>query len=76
MNTTPLSSLSRDSYDKLNKMGLLFEIYPSATGDWEVDTNQNQSDVEKVVSKWTTAKERPNKTLTRFETHGKGKAKR
>lgn len=39
----PLSSLALDDYNTLLRMGLLYEIYPEATGDWAKDTNQQLS---------------------------------
>ena len=32
-----LQDLSYEDYVGLLKMGLLWEIYPNATGDWDID---------------------------------------
>lgn len=34
-----LESLSYEEYQALNRMGMLFEFYPEATGDWYEDRN-------------------------------------
>lgn len=44
----PLSSLSKEDYYILNKMGFLYEFYPEATGDWKKDTAPNLTDSEKI----------------------------
>lgn len=35
-----LSTLSQSDYTTLLKTGLLFEVFPEATGDWAKDTDQ------------------------------------
>lgn len=45
-----ITTLSRDDYGILRRMGMLFELYPEATGDWFKDTNQSERVIDPTVS--------------------------
>lgn len=45
-----LNTLTQDEYATLTKMGLLYEVYPEATGDWDRDTNHIETPKDPTVA--------------------------
>jgi hypothetical protein len=38
-----LETLTQDEYEALRSMGFLYQFFPLASGNWEIDTNQKET---------------------------------